>query len=239
MDDRAAPLRMKSLWLIAFVVVGLVHLIFVAIHVPVGSLITTWLLAPLLAVWVWQAGGSWVLILALLLCWVGDMLGNPRAIGLGPSALMFSVAAYVGATVCFFVSLIRVGAVRALRDVIQGRRWWMLGVTMLYVAVAAGVLVVAWGSLGPAFRAVAAAYFVLLIALAVTALALEGRTGAGAALFLLTELLVALEIAGRLDGTSTLFKLVTPTTYLLGILLISIGSVSRRRHRQRHFVLRQ
>jgi hypothetical protein len=115
----------------------------------------------------------------------------------------------------------------------------MLGVTVLYVAVAAGVLVVAWGSLGPAFRAVAAGYFVLLIALAVTALALEGRTGAGAALFLLTELLVALEIAGRLDGTSTLFKLVTPTTYLLGILLISIGSVSRRRDRQRHFVLRQ
>ncbi|GMA95920.1 hypothetical protein GCM10025881_27440 [Pseudolysinimonas kribbensis] len=41
------------------------------------AVVSTWLVAPLLAMWVWRARGPKLLILALAMFWAGDVLGNP------------------------------------------------------------------------------------------------------------------------------------------------------------------
>jgi uncharacterized membrane protein len=95
LDVTETAASLKSPWLIAFVAVALAHLVMSVVRVPSSATIVTWALAPLLAIWVWRSRGPKLLIVALLLCFVSDVLGNPRFIGLGPGALYASVAALV------------------------------------------------------------------------------------------------------------------------------------------------
>lgn len=228
MSGSPAVLHVKTPWLLGFGLVGATLLVFVAANAShEADLITLWLVAPLLAIWVWRAGGPKLLLLALMLCWAGDVLGNPRAIGIGPAGLMGSVIAYVGATVCLIILFARDGALIALRKALHGGQRRRVGISALYLVGAAGGLALAWSRLAPMFRIVAAIYLLLLVATAATALALDLCAGVGATLFLGSELLVALEVAGRLDGTATSFRLAALGLYMLGILLIAVGVVNR------------
>lgn len=228
MSGPPAVLRVKSFWLIGFGVVGAALLVFVASNAPhQADLIPLWLVAPILVVWVWRAGGPKLLLVALLLCWAGDVLGNPRAIGIGPSGLLLSVLGYIGANVCLVILFVRDGALIALRKTLHGRQRWRAGIAALYLVVAVCGLGLAWGRLGPMLRLVAATYLLLLVGTATTALALDICAGVGATLFLVSELLVALEVGGRLNGTATSFRLAVLGLYLLGVLLIAVGVVNR------------
>lgn len=228
MGGPPAVLRVKTPWLIGFGLAGAALLVFVASNVPhQADLITLWLIAPILAIWVWRAGGPKLLLLALMLCWAGDVLGNPRTIGIGPSGLVLSVAGYVSATVCLIILFTRDGALIALRKALHGSQRWRAGISALYLVVAACGLALAWGRLAPMVCVVAAIYLLLLVGTATTALALDICAGAGAVLFLGSQLLVVLEVTGRLDGTATSFRLAVLALYMLGILLIAVGVVNR------------
>lgn len=233
MSGPPAVLRVKSFWLIGFGVVGAALLVFVASNAAhQADLIPLWLVAPLLAVWVWRAGGPKLLLVALMLCWAGDVLGNPRAIGIGVGGLVLSVLGYIGANVCLVILFVRDGALVALRKALHSRQRWRVGIAAVYLVVATCGLALAWGRLGLMFRVVAAIYLLLLVATATAALALDICAGVGATLFLGSELLVALEVAGRLDGTATSFRLAVLALYMLGILLIAVGVVNRGLHNE-------
>lgn len=220
---------MKSPWLIGFGLVAMAQLVFVVARVPnQAAVIATWILAPLLAIWVWRARGPKLLVLALLLCWAHDVLGNPRAIGVGQSGLVLSVAAYVGADVCFIILFVREGALTGLRKGLDGTRRWRVGVSSLYLVATIIGLALAWSSVAPMLRVVSAIYLLLLVGMATTALTLDICAGVGAALYFGSGLLPLLEVAGRLQGTATWFRLAVLTLYMLGILLIAVGVLNHK-----------
>jgi hypothetical protein len=205
----------KSPWLIGFGLVALVQLVSIAVHLPFASLIT-WLIAPPLAVWVWRAGGPRLLVLALVFCWIGDVLGNPRLIGIGRIGLYLSVAAFAVASVLLVVLFVR-----------RGRPRRRVGVVALYLVLASVGLASIWSNLDPALRVVASVYLLVIVATATAAFVLDTRVGIGAGLLFGSHLLVALEVGGRLDGTATTFRLAVLALYMLGILLIVVGTVNR------------
>lgn len=225
----AAVLRVKSLWLIGFGLVATAQLVFVIGRVAnEAAVIATWILAPVLAIWVWRTRGPKLLVLALLLCGARDVLGNPRAIGMGQGGLVLSVAAYVGANVCLIILFVREGALTALRKALDGTRRWRVGISSLYLVAAIIGLALAWSSLAPMLRVIVAIYLLLLAGIATTALALDISAGVGAALLFGSGLLAELEVAGRLQGAAMSFRLAVLTLYMLGILLIAIGVLNPR-----------
>jgi len=191
----------------------------VLLHLPVQvSFVSTWLVALLLAIWIWRSRGPRLLVAALLLCWVGDVLGNPRLIGLGPAVFLVSVAAFAAALVVLAILFVRNGA---LSRPLPKRGW----VVVPYLVVGGAVLGVAWGDLDLTLRIVGIGYVLLLVAMATTGFLLDTGIGIGAALLLATHLLVVLEVGGVLDGTATEYRVVFGLLYLAGLLTLAIGFV--------------
>ncbi|GAB3767627.1 lysoplasmalogenase family protein [Microlunatus parietis] len=234
MDARPGPLTavdlIRSPWLIGFGLVALAQLIFVVVPVPTPvDLIAVTILAPLLAVWVWRRNGPRLLVLALLLCAVGDLLGNPRRIGLDRDALLFSVAAFAAAQACLLVVYVRSGAVEALRASVRGRQRWRSVVALLYLIVAAVVFGLMWGGLAPTFRVAAGSYLALLVGTAITSLAVDTWAGIGAAVFAGSVLLVGAGTVGWVEGADSWHRLQVRLAYPLGLLLITVATVTRVR----------
>ncbi|MFC7623982.1 hypothetical protein [Microlunatus sp. GCM10028923] len=220
----------KSPWLVGFGLVAAAQLIFVVAPVsPLADLVAVSILAPLLAVWVWRSGGPKLLVLALLLCAVGDLLGNPRRIGLSENGLLFSVAAFVAAQGCLLVLYVRSGAVAELRAAVGGDRRWRAVVALLYLIGATLLFCLMWGGLGPTFRVAAGLYLVLLVGTAGASLAVDTRAGIGAALFAGSVLLVGAGMVGWVEGAGTWHRLQVRLTYQLGLLLIAVAAVRRVR----------
>lgn len=226
----SSPTRMVALgglWLIGFGLVAVAQLAFVAFHVSVAALFATWTLAPLLAAWVWRMDGPKLLVLALVFCWVGDVVGNPRQIGIGHGGLLLSVAAFAVANVCLITLFVQRGALTALRAAIGSVQRWRVGLALLYVLGAVAGLFVTWSSFEPALRIAAGIYLLLLVGTAATAMAVDTCAGIGAGLFFASELLIALAVAGRVAPTATTHRLEVLVLYMLGILLIAVGVVRR------------
>ncbi len=211
---------MKSPWLIGFAMVAIAELICTATGLRLAAFLT-WLVAPLLAVWVWRVRGPKLLVLALISCWVGDVLGNPRLIGVGPIGLYLSIAAFAVADVLLVTLFVRRGALGSRRPRRQA------GAVALYLLPASIGFASIWGDLDPTLRVVAAIYLLLIAATATTALLLDTRVGIGAGLLFSSHLLVALEVGRRIDGTATTFRLAVLALYMVGILFIAVGTVNR------------
>jgi hypothetical protein len=219
MSTVSAGSSLKSPWLIGFGLVAIAQLALVVFRLPPQfAFISTWLVALVLAVWAWRARGPKLLVLALLLCWVGDVLGNPLLIGLGPSALILSVAAFAAATLALIILF--------LRSRTDGTGRWRAGVAVLYLVAATAALAVAWSNLDVTLRAAGVVYLLLLVATATTAFMLDIGVGAGALLLFASHLLVVLEVGGQVDGTATVFRLVFWVLYMLGLLLIATRIVA-------------
>ncbi|MFI6501280.1 lysoplasmalogenase family protein [Nonomuraea typhae] len=217
--------RVRSPWLIGFGLVAVAQLAFVVFPVPqLADLIAVSILAPALAVWVWRVDGPKVLVLALAFCAVGDVLGNPRRIGLDQSGLLLSVAAFAVAQACLIVLFVRSGALAALQASISGRQRWRSVVALLYLVAAVMMFWSIWGGLGPALRVAVGVYLLLLVGTATTSLALDTWAGMGVALFAGSMALVAAEMV---DGVATWHRLLIRLMYQLGLLLIAVAVVNR------------
>ncbi|MFO7400995.1 MAG: hypothetical protein C0P63_016645 [Actinomycetales bacterium] len=225
-DSSSRPFR--GLWLVVFALAAIAQLALVLFRLPAQfAFVSTFLVAPALAVWVWRSRGPGLLVVTLLLCWVGDVLGNPRLIGMGPAAFLVSVGAFAAACVVLIVLFVRSMTRTEPASRAAGSRRARAAVGLLYAGAVAAALAAAWGGLDATLRVVGIVYLLLLAVMATTGFMAAASLGVGAGLLFASHLLVSLEVGGVVDGTATAFRLAFWILYLTGILVIALSMVPR------------
>lgn len=164
--------------LTAYWVCALAHLVTIVTGPPIALWVTKAALMPLLIGWLLARGGPPLLAGALAASCAGDVLL------LAESLLIPGMVAFAVAHVCFLVWFVR----RRPR-----RRWWVIG---MYAVVWAGMMGVLWSGLDD-LRVPVAAYALLLMATAVTAAWNGVRTGLGGSVFVVSDGLIAVGLAGH------------------------------------------
>jgi hypothetical protein len=204
----------KPGWIVLFAVVALVHLLLLAVDATSVNSFSKALLAPVLIGWTLAARGPRLLAVALFFCWLGDIF-----LELDDAWFVPGMAAFGVAHVCFVTMFVRLGALDGLRA-----RPWIVGA----YAVPAAVLVVwAWGGLAPELRVPVLLYAVLLLTTASVAAVVDRLAGLGGLAFLVSDAVIALGEAGRLDGDAVLTKLVIMSLYSVAIALLTAGLLRR------------
>ncbi|MFD7231481.1 lysoplasmalogenase [Streptomyces sp. NPDC059881] len=157
-----------------------------ALFLDLASLLAGWetghhlakpLLMPLLAAYAAVRGAPRPLIAALLLGWAGDVLLMAGTDG----AFLFGMGAFAAGHCCYLA--------------LFGRRRTSPALGLGYGAVLAGAVALLWADLPAGLRVPLVAYSVLLTAMAYRSSALGRTAGAGGALFLLSDMLIATGIA--------------------------------------------
>lgn len=156
---------------------AVIHLVAVAFDSRVLRALSKAALMPSLAAWVRTQQGPPLLIAALLASAVGDLL---MEIGL----LLPGMAMFAAAHACY-VAVFLTGRNRGAWQVLAG-----------YGVVWLAVMVALWPGLGE-YRAPVSAYALMLTATAVTSLWHGGRAGLGGALFLVSDTLIGVRLAGH------------------------------------------
>lgn len=168
------------------------------------------LLMPALLLWVYATLGSrtprW-LALGLVFATVGDIAIDVR--------LELGLAGFLVMQLCYIAGFLQLGAARAV-----SRRWLVIAA---YAVLWLGVNLF----LGPSFgelRIPVAVYTTAICTMAALAAGVSTRVGIGAALFVVSDTLIALGLADvDLSGRAALIM----PTYLLGQYLIASGWVGR------------
>lgn len=204
----------KSPWLIGFGIVAVVHLILNGADVSPWDSITKVLIAPLLAAWVIEQGGPRLLVAALGFCFLGDLFLEIDDL------FIVGMAAFAAAHVCFIWFFVQRGAIEQLR-----RKPWIL---VIYVLAGIALIAWCWGGLDDGLKAPIPIYAALLIGTASTSLAMDVRAGVGGALFLISDGIIALGEAGRIDDT-TGRGLAIMATYILAIFFLTTGILDREK----------
>ncbi|GIH05055.1 lysoplasmalogenase [Rhizocola hellebori] len=190
------------------------------LNLVAGATDTTWLvwvtkplLLPLLAFWVWRkAPAEKGIIAALLFCAAGDIALLPD----GELWFMLGMALFLGAHLCYITTFWRHGA--------RPKPLAVLG----YGAVLVGGLAWLWSGLG-ALAIPMSFYGLALASTAILSASFGWRVGLGGALFMLSDLLLAVEIAdaAQLPGPAIWVML----TYVLAQVLLATGWVRYRQRR--------
>ncbi|MCP2356530.1 putative membrane protein YhhN [Nonomuraea thailandensis] len=197
--------------LVGFWVCAAVHLALVAAQAAPFDTLTKAMLMPLLAAWAAASGGSRGLVAALLFSWGGDVCLNIDGLFIPGMAL------FAAAHVCYLSCFARRGALRRLPPAIPA------GYGLAWLA----AIVVLWPGLGD-LRAPVAAYSLLLVSTAVIAWGVNRRAGAGALLFLLSDSLIGVSLAGL--PLLPLHDVVVMATYLAAQYLLASGLMSTPEH---------
>lgn len=205
----------RSPWLIGFAAVAAVHLALNAADANPWDSITKVLLAPLLAAWVLEQGGPRLLVAALGFCFLGDLFLEIEDL------FIVGMAAFAAAHACFIWLFVARGAVGRLRH-----QWWILAV---YAIAGIALIAYAWSGLEVGLRPIVPIYAALLVGTAATSLATDLRAGIGGALFLLSDGVIALGEADRIDRDATATGLVIMTLYIAAIYLLSAGILAREK----------
>ncbi|MFD8645361.1 lysoplasmalogenase [Streptomyces zaomyceticus] len=163
--------------LAAFALAAAVDLVSLLAGAETGHRIAKPLLMPLLAAYAVTRGAPRPLTLALLLGWGGDVLLLSDADG----AFLAGMACFAAGHVCYLV--------------LFGRRRTSPALGVLYAATLVGTVVLLWPDLPADLRVPVAGYSLLLTAMAYRASSLGLLAGAGGALFLLSDTLIATGIA--------------------------------------------
>lgn len=204
---------LKNPWLGLFFVVALVHLAALGLEFGLAATVAKCLLAPLLAIWVIQQEGPWILVVALIACFFGDLFLEFES----DIWFLVGMGAFAIAQITFVTYFLKDGALARLLN-----HWW---IAPLLVLVAAGLVAAVWQSLDPALRIAIPIYALLLMTTGALALATDSRAGIGAALFLFSDALIALRIAEIVPKGSMVAGIIVMVTYIAAIFLLSIGIV--------------
>ncbi|MEU6998889.1 lysoplasmalogenase [Nonomuraea sp. NPDC046570] len=196
--------------LITFWVVSAVHLALVAAQVSPWDSLTKALVMPLLAAWVAARRGPRLVVAALLLSCGGDVALEIDGL------FVVGMALFGAAHVCYVTYFVRAGALGRLRA--------RPVVPLVYAVVWAGLVVLVWPGLGD-LRVPVAAYSLLLTATAVLSAGLGARAGAGGALFLLSDSLIAFDLAGL--PLPPMNGVIVMATYLAAQYLLASGILKR------------
>ncbi|GAB7107474.1 hypothetical protein JCM4814A_57880 [Streptomyces phaeofaciens JCM 4814] len=147
-----------------------------------GHLVAKPLLMPLLAVWAALNGAPRLLVAALLCGWGGDVLLLSDA----DPAFLAGMACFAAGHVCYLALFVRAGRSRACAVLLAP----------CYATALIATVALLRPDLPPDLRLPVAAYSTLLMAMAYTATTRLGPvTGAGGALFLLSDTLIATGVA--------------------------------------------
>ncbi len=198
-------------YVVAFVAVLAVHLVLLAADLAPWDSVTKCLLAPVLVAWVVAERGPRLLVAALVLCLGGDLLLEVDGL------FVAGMASFAAAHVCLVTLFVRAGAVR------ERRPNPLLLVTYLLAGVA--LVAWAWGGLAADLRPVVPVYAVLLLATAVTSSCVDVLAGVGGALFLVSDGLIALGEAGRVDPGSATVSVAVMALYGAAIALLTAGAL--------------
>jgi uncharacterized membrane protein YhhN len=202
----------RSPWLIAFGAVAVVHLLLNGTTTTPWDSVTKCLLAPLLAGWVVEQKGPRLLVVALAFCFLGDLFLELDDL------FIVGMAAFAIAHLAFITLFVQRGALDRVRSKPL--------VLVAYGAVAVAMVAWCWGGLEPGLRPPIPVYAALLVGPAAT-LATDLRAGVGAALFLVSDGLIALSEAGRIDPDATATGIAIMTLYIVAIFLLTTGIVRR------------
>ncbi len=166
------------------------------------------LLMPLLAAYAAARGGPRLLVAALLCGWGGDVLLMPDA----DAAFLAGMGCFAAGHVCYLV--------------LFGRARASLAAGAGYAVALVVFLVLLWPDLPGGLRAPLTCYSLLLTAVAWRSGALGRRAGAGGALFLLSDALIATGVAEwpRLPGHDFWVML----TYAAAQYLLTVGVLAGR-----------
>ncbi|MGJ9411650.1 lysoplasmalogenase family protein [Aeromicrobium sp. CF4.19] len=200
---------LRGPWVAAFGAAVALHLVLLGADLSPWDSITKCLLAPLLVCWVLAVRGPHLLVAALVFCFLGDLFLELDGL------FIVGMAAFALGHVCLVVLLVRRGALEALRA-----RPWIVAV---YVVAAIVLVAWAWGGLPDELKAPVPVYAVLLLATAATSAGVDRVAGAGGLLFLVSDGIIALGEAGRIDSGATLTGLAVMTLYSAAILLLTAG----------------
>ncbi|MET1039318.1 MAG: lysoplasmalogenase [Aeromicrobium sp.] len=203
----------RSPWLIAFGAIAVAHLVLNGAGADPWDSITKCLLAPLLASWVVEQDGPRLLVVALVFCFLGDLFLEIDDL------FIVGMAAFAVAHVALITVFVQRGAIERLRATPL--------ILVAYVVAGIGMVAWCWGGLEPDLKPAIPVYAALLIGTAATSLAADVRAGVGGALFLVSDGIIALSEAGRIDEDATLTGLAIMALYVLAIFLLATGIVQR------------
>ncbi|GAA3397090.1 lysoplasmalogenase [Streptomyces roseoviridis] len=169
--------RAARLLLGAFLLAAAVDLVSLLAGAELGHRIAKPLLMPLLAAYAVARGGPRLLTVALLFGWGGDVFLLLDA----DWAFLVGMGSFAAGHVCYLV--------------LFGRRRTSPALGALYAAALAGTVTALWPDLPAELRVPVAGYSLLLTAMAYRASSLGLLAGAGGALFLLSDTLIATGVA--------------------------------------------
>ncbi|MEU9337599.1 lysoplasmalogenase [Streptomyces sp. NPDC048290] len=177
-----------------------------------GHLVAKPLLMPLLAAWAALSGAPRLLIAALLFGWGGDVLLLADA----DPAFLAGMGSFAAGHVCYLVLFRRMGPSRASAKLLAPA----------YALTLVGVVALLWPNLPADLRIAVAAYSALLTAMAYLAATRVGLVaGIGGALFLLSDTLIATDIAEWPQLPRPDFWVML--TYIAAQLLLTQGVLTR------------
>jgi uncharacterized membrane protein YhhN len=217
----------KSPWIIAFGVVLVAHLVFRGLEIDPYQTITKCLLAPLLALWAWQLEGPRLLVLGLVFCFLGDLFMD-----LDARWFIAGMAAFAFAHACFITLFVQRGAVKAVQASMAGAERWRAALAVLYIVGAIVFVVWAWPGFPAHVRPAVPLYALLLTGTATTSIVLDTRAGIGAALFVVSDALIAVGW-DQYHVAATWQRVIVMVLYVFGIFLITAGVLNRERRTRR------
>ncbi len=206
---------LKSPWLIAFGVLSLVHLVLNGADVTPWDSITKCLLAPLLIGWVIEKDGPRLLAVALVFCFLGDLFLELDDL------FIIGMAAFAVAHIAFITWFVRRGAIEQLKK--------KPIIAVVYIVAAIAMVAWCWGGLEDGLKAPIPVYAALLVGTASVSLAWDVRAGIGGAMFLISDGIIALSEADRIDKDATVTGLAIMALYILAIFFLTTAIVSRDR----------
>ncbi|MFD9277559.1 lysoplasmalogenase [Streptomyces mirabilis] len=179
--------RHARVLLVSFGVAAAVDLVSLAVGFTPGHLVAKPLLMPLLAAHAVVRGGPRLLVAALLCGWGGDVLLLSDA----DPAFLVGMASFAAGHVCYLLLFRRPDSPHRPAHV-RGPSAWIGGAYVLALVVTVTLL---WPDLPAGLRVPVAGYSLLLTAMAAASTRLGPVAGAGGALFLLSDTLIATGVA--------------------------------------------
>lgn len=201
----------KSPWLALFLIIAVAHLFTLGLELGLAANITKCLLAPLLAIWVIQQNGPWILVFALAACFLGDLFLEFEA----DIWFLVGMGAFAIAQITFIIFFLNDGALKRLLN-----HWWIIPVLAV---IAIGLFALVWDGLPTPLRIAVPIYAFLLLSMGALAFSTDTRAGIGAALFVFSDALIALRVAEVLPRGSAMGSIVVMATYSAALFLLATG----------------
>ncbi|MGW0122753.1 lysoplasmalogenase [Streptomyces sp. NPDC003327] len=207
-SSRGSSRRLSRGLLAAFALATAVDLGSLLAGADTGHLVAKPLLMPLLAAYAATRGAPRLLLAALLFGWGGDVFLLSDADG----AFLVGMGSFAAGHVCYLV--------------LFGRRRTSPALAVPYAAALVTLVALLWPDLPAELRVPVAGYSLLLTAMAYRACSLGALAGAGGALFLLSDTLIATGVADWPQLPAPDFWVMA--TYVAGQSLLAAGALRAR-----------